>query len=92
LSCFYVTLVTSATLHLTGLFDLTQIIDHLGELMSVAMIVGFVMSFAVYFGAIFFHWGGEPIRMSGWRVYDFFMGGESLSYFVRVFPPVRDAC
>jgi hypothetical protein len=44
--------------------------------MSVAMIVGFSLSFAVYFGAMLFHWGGKPIRMSGWTVYDFFMGGE----------------
>ncbi|KAL7416547.1 ERG4/ERG24 ergosterol biosynthesis protein [Mrakia frigida] len=76
LYCCYFTLVVSSTLHLTGLFDLTQIIDHFGELMSVSMIVGFALSFLVYFGAIFFHWGGKPIRMSGWPVYDFFMGAS----------------
>jgi delta24(24(1))-sterol reductase len=76
LSCFYLTLATSATLHLTGLFDLTQIIDNFGSLMSVGIIVGFTLSFVVYFGAIFFHWGGKPIRMSGNPLYDFFMGGE----------------
>ena len=77
LSSFYVTLLASATLHLTGLFDLTNIIDHFGPLMSVAMIVGFALSIAVYVGGVFFHWGGQPIRMSGWVVYDFFMGGQS---------------
>ena len=76
LSCFYVTLVTSAILHITGLFDLTNIIDNFGPLMTVGMIVGFALSAAVYIGGVFFHWGGKPIRMSGWFVYDFFMGGQ----------------
>ena len=44
--------------------------------MTVGMIVGFALSAAVYIGGVFFHWGGKPIRMSGWFVYDFFMGGQ----------------
>lgn len=77
------TLGTSATLHLTGLFDLTDIIDHFGPLMSVGMIVGFALSIAVYVGGVLFHWGGKPIRMSGSVMYDFFMGGMSASLSAR---------
>jgi hypothetical protein len=75
LSCFYTTLIISAGLHITGLFPLTHVIDNFGPLMSVSMICGFVLSTIVYFGCIFFHWGGKPLRMSGNFFYDFFMGG-----------------
>lgn len=59
------TLVTVAGLHLSGLFSLVHVIDNFGPLMTVAMIVGFALSTAVYVGAVLFHWGGKPIRMSG---------------------------
>lgn len=61
---------------MTGLFDLVQVIDNFGHLMSVAMIVGFLLSAIVYIGGVVFHWGGKPLRMSGVFPYDFFMGGE----------------
>lgn len=77
LSCFYTTLVASAALHVTGIFPLTHVIDNFGPLMTVSMICGFALSFIVYFGCIWFHWGGKPLRMSGNFFYDFFMGGES---------------
>jgi delta24(24(1))-sterol reductase len=67
---FYATLVTCAALHWTGIFRLTEIIDNFGELMTVAMIYGFVVSFVVYFMTILW---GEPMRMSGNFMYDFFM-------------------
>ncbi|KAF8749322.1 ERG4 ERG24 ergosterol biosynthesis protein [Rhizoctonia solani] len=71
LASFYATLVTCAALHWTGIFRLTEIIDNFGELMTVAMIYGFVVSIAVYYLTI---WFGEPMRMSGNFMYDFFMG------------------
>ncbi|CAE6446070.1 unnamed protein product [Rhizoctonia solani] len=71
LASFYATLVTCAALHWTGIFRLTEIIDNFGELMTVAMIYGFAVSIAVYFLTI---WFGEPMRMSGNFMYDFFMG------------------
>ncbi|QRW03505.1 C-14 sterol reductase ERG24 [Ceratobasidium sp. AG-Ba] len=71
LSSFYATLVTCAVLHWTGLFRLTEIIDNFGELMTVAMIYGFLVSFAVHFITIA---RGEQMRMSGNFMYDFFMG------------------
>ncbi|KZS94323.1 ERG4/ERG24 ergosterol biosynthesis protein [Sistotremastrum niveocremeum HHB9708] len=71
LTCWYTTLVTVTVLHWTHIFRLTEIIDNFGELMTVAMIVGFAVSFAAYFITI---WRGEQIRMSGNFAYDLFMG------------------
>lgn len=70
LSSFYATLVTCAALHWTGVFRLTEIIDNFGELMTVAMIYGFVVSFLMYFITVA---RGEQMRMSGNFMYDFFM-------------------
>jgi len=71
LGCFYVTLVTSAVLHVTGIFRLTEIIDHFGEYMTVAMISGFAGAAIAYAAAMS---TGPGIRMSGNFVYDYFMG------------------
>ncbi|CAE7112389.1 unnamed protein product [Rhizoctonia solani] len=68
---FYATLVTGAVLHTTGLFRLTQIIDHFGEFMTVAMIYGFLVSFVVYIVTVGL---GKQMRMSGNFFYDFWMG------------------
>ncbi|CAE7112346.1 unnamed protein product, partial [Rhizoctonia solani] len=68
---FYATLVTGAVLHTTGLFRLTQIIDNFGEIMTVAMIYGFLISFVVYVVTIGL---GKQMRMSGNFFYDFWMG------------------
>lgn len=43
LGCFYVTIVTAATLHFTGLFHLGELIDHFGEMMTWAIIAGFLL-------------------------------------------------
>ncbi|KAG9090121.1 C-24(28) sterol reductase [Ceratobasidium sp. UAMH 11750] len=71
ISSFYVTLVTCAALHWTGIFGLTEIVDNFGELMTVAMIYGFVVGFAVHFITIVC---GEQMRMGGNFMDDFFMG------------------
>jgi delta24(24(1))-sterol reductase len=67
---FYATLVTCAALHRTGTFRLTEIIDNFGELMAVAMIYGFVVSFLVHFITVARR---DQMRMSGNFMYDFFM-------------------
>lgn len=56
---------------MTGFFRLTLIVDHFGELMTVAMIWGFVMSGLVY---VFSSMMGKNHRMSGNFFYDYFMG------------------
>ena len=71
LGCWYTTLVTVSVLHYYHIFRLTEIIDHFGELMTVAMIVGFVVSFLAYFITIA---RGDQIRMSGNFIYDVWMG------------------
>ncbi|GAB1518399.1 C-24(28) sterol reductase [Rhizoctonia solani] len=68
---FYATLMASAALHITGIFRLTQIIDHFGEIMTVAIIYGFLLSFIVYGVTIGL---GKQMRMSGNFFYDFWMG------------------
>ncbi|KAL2912476.1 C-24(28) sterol reductase [Polyrhizophydium stewartii] len=70
-SSFYVTLVTSAVLHFTGLFHLSLIIDNLGPLMTVSILSGILTTFATYFGAVV---TGTTHRMSGYFAYDLFMG------------------
>ncbi|RCI00618.1 hypothetical protein CU097_015810 [Rhizopus azygosporus] len=71
LSSWYLTLVVSALLHVTGLFRLTTIIDHFGELMTVAILWGFTMSTVVYGWSVL---TGNTHRMSGNLLYDYFMG------------------
>ncbi|CAE6487015.1 unnamed protein product [Rhizoctonia solani] len=71
LGSFYATLIAGAILHTTGLFRLTEIIDHFGEFMTVAIIYGFLISFVVYGVTIAL---GKQIRMSGNFIYDFWMG------------------
>ncbi|KAH8108345.1 ERG4/ERG24 ergosterol biosynthesis protein [Phellopilus nigrolimitatus] len=71
LSCFYVTMISAAALHLTHTFRLTGIIDNYGHLMTVANIYGFLVSFGMYFWTVA---RGKQIRMSGNFFYDVFMG------------------
>jgi delta24(24(1))-sterol reductase len=70
---FYTTLVVAAGLHVSGLFKLYTIIDEFGPIMSVAIISGFIVSFIAYFSAII---RGAQHRMTGYPIYDFFMGAE----------------
>lgn len=71
LSSFYATLIVCAGLHLSGVYRLTNIIEHFGEYMTVSMIAGFAVSFATYFHAVL---TGTSHRMSGNFAYDLFMG------------------
>lgn len=70
---FYVTIVVAAALHVSGLFKLYTLIDEFGPLMSVAIITGFLVSFIAYFSALY---RSAEHRMTGYPVYDFFMGAE----------------
>ena len=70
---FYTTIVVVAVLHFTGIFKLYTIIDEFGPLLSVAILSGILVSFVAYFSA---HIRGATHRMTGYPIYDFFMGAE----------------
>ncbi|KJZ75345.1 hypothetical protein HIM_05271 [Hirsutella minnesotensis 3608] len=70
---FYATLAMAAVLHVTGLFPLYTLIDEFGPIMSVAILSGFLNSFIVYIQAII---RGKTHRLTGYPIYDFFMGAE----------------
>ena len=70
---FYVTIVLALTLHFTGIFKLYTLIDEFGPIMSVAIMSGFIVSFLAYFSALY---RGAQHRMTGYLIYDFFMGAE----------------
>lgn len=70
---FYTTITVAAALHISGIFPLYTLLDEFGPLMSVAIISGFLVSFVTYFSAIS---RGAQHRMSGYPIYDFFMGAE----------------
>jgi delta24(24(1))-sterol reductase len=70
---FYTTILVMGALHYSGLFPLYTIIDEFGSIMSVAIISGFLVSFVAYFSALA---RGAQHRMTGYPIYDFFMGAE----------------
>ncbi|KAK2015271.1 ergosterol biosynthesis ERG4/ERG24 family protein [Colletotrichum eremochloae] len=70
---FYFTIAIMAVLHFTGLFPVYTFIDEFGPLMTVAILSGFIVSFIAYFSAL---WRGAQHRMTGYPIYDFFLGAE----------------
>ena len=70
---FYVTIAVALGLHFSGLFKLYTLIDDFGPLMSVAIISGFLVSIVAYASAFY---RGAQHRMTGYHIYDFFMGAE----------------
>ena len=70
---FYTTIVIAAVLHYTRLFPLYTIIDEFGPLLSVAILSGYLVSIVAYFSALI---RGAQHRMTGYPMYDFFMGAE----------------
>lgn len=70
---WYFNIVLAAVLHFTGIFKLYTVVDEFGPLMSVAILSGFLVSFIAYFSAL---WRGAQHRMTGYPIYDFFMGAE----------------
>ncbi|ORY27457.1 ergosterol biosynthesis ERG4/ERG24 [Naematelia encephala] len=74
LASWYTTLILAFGLHMTGIYRLPWIVEHFGEIMTVAIITSFACSSIIEFGGRAFHWGGKPMRLSGVWVYDHFMG------------------
>ncbi|KAM0668362.1 hypothetical protein ACQRIU_001924 [Beauveria bassiana] len=70
---FYFTLAVLAGLHFSGAWPLYNAIDEFGPLLSVAIFSGFIVAFVAYFSALY---RGKQHRMTGYPVYDFFMGAE----------------
>ncbi|KAH8669138.1 c-24(28) sterol reductase [Xylariales sp. PMI_506] len=70
---FYTTIIVAAALHWSGAFPLYTIIDEFGPIMSVAILSGFINSTLVYVSAML---RGRTHRLSGYPIYDFFMGAE----------------
>ena len=70
---WWATVAIAFVLHVTGLFKLYTIIDEFGPLLSVAIISGFLVSIALYVSALV---RGAQHRMTGYFLYDFFMGAE----------------
>ncbi|KAG6014670.1 hypothetical protein E4U43_006286 [Claviceps pusilla] len=69
----YFTFAIMAVLHFSGIWPLYTAIDEFGPLLSVAILSGFLVSFAAYFSALY---RGKEHRMTGYPIYDFFMGAE----------------
>jgi delta24(24(1))-sterol reductase len=70
---FYTSFVIGLVLHFTGVFKLYTLIDEFGHIMSVAIISGFLCAIICYVQA---HIRGKTIRMTGYPIYDFFLGAE----------------
>eukprot|EP01098_Paradermamoeba_levis_P006741 TRINITY_DN2804_c0_g1_i1.p1 TRINITY_DN2804_c0_g1~~TRINITY_DN2804_c0_g1_i1.p1 ORF type:complete len:464 (-),score=155.85 TRINITY_DN2804_c0_g1_i1:502-1866(-) len=72
-SSFYLTIVTAAALHLSGIFRLTEIVDNFGAVMTASIVVGNVVTWLTYLITVFL---GKTHRMSGNFLYDLFMGAS----------------
>ena len=70
---FYTSIALSLVLHFTGVFKLYTLIDQFGPIMSVAILSGFLCSTIAYVSA---YARGATLRMTGYPVYDFFLGSE----------------
>lgn len=67
----YTSTAVAIILHFTNIFRLSTIIDRFGEIMSVAIISGFLISFFVFIRSLI---QKTQVRMTGNLPYDFFMG------------------
>ncbi|KAJ5518486.1 C-24(28) sterol reductase [Penicillium expansum] len=70
---FYTSIALALIAHVTGIFKLYTIIDEFGPLLTVAIMSGYIVSFVAYFSALA---RGAEHRMTGYPIYDFFMGAE----------------
>lgn len=70
---FYLSIAIAFTVHITGIFPLYTLLDEFGPLLSVAIISGFLVAIVAFISAI---WRGKQHRLTGYLVYDFFMGAE----------------
>lgn len=69
---FYTTVVGVLILNFTGLFHLTYILEHFGEIMTTAIFYGLVWSIFLYWYCL--NVSGDYHRMTGNHIYDLFMG------------------
>lgn len=69
---FYVNIVIATILHFTGIFKVYTFLEMFGEIMSVAIIEGFVLSFVLYFYTMFI--SHDFYSMTGNWIYDVFLG------------------
>ena len=70
---FYLTILLALGLHFSGIFKMYVLLDEFGPIMSVAIITGVLVSIVAYASAL---QRGAQHRMTGYHVYDFFMGAE----------------
>mmetsp|Transcript_7903 Transcript_7903/g.11048 ORF Transcript_7903/g.11048 Transcript_7903/m.11048 type:complete len:438 (+) Transcript_7903:46-1359(+) len=70
-SSWYLTLILAFTLHYTGWFPLTELIDNFGPVMTWSIITGNAVTVLTYIGAFLTK---TTHRMSGSFLYDLFMG------------------
>lgn len=68
---WYATIAIAVGLHVTGLLRLTEWADHLGPILTTAILFADAVAVTAYFGTVA---AGRQTRMSGNFVYDFFMG------------------
>lgn len=67
----YVSLAIALGLHFGNIFRLPIILERFGEIMTVSIILGFVVSVLIYLQALY---QKTAVRMSGNLIHDFFMG------------------
>lgn len=72
LASFYISTLLALGLHFTGVFPLYTILDEFGQIMTAAIITGFVISIGLYVYTLFV--SGDYHRMTGNHIYDMFMG------------------
>lgn len=69
---FYTSVVIALVLHYSGLFKLTYLLDHFGEIMVTAISYGLVLPVILY--VVCLHYTHDYHRMTGNHIYDIFMG------------------
>lgn len=68
----YTTLTILIILHVTGVYDLSYNIEHIGEFTTISIFYGVVLSFILYFYVVYV--AKNPFNLSGNLFYDVFMG------------------
>jgi delta24(24(1))-sterol reductase len=80
-ACWYVTLALVAVLHVTGIMPLYALADHLGPMLTVAVIFADATAIATYAITVARR---RATRMTGSTIYDFFMGAVLNPFIGRV--------
>jgi delta24(24(1))-sterol reductase len=70
-ACWYVTLALVLALHVSGVFELTELADNLGPMLTVAVLSADALAIVVFVGTLARR---RQTRMTGSVLYDFFMG------------------